>query len=470
MYKKIENSQVSCIFGFSLFLSAFIFYYILLGGKAFILFSDDPHGLVYNSMLFHMLRGRWDVGPSAIGQEAFVRDGLAYAYFGPFPALLRLPLLVLPDWEQLHVERLSCLLAMMTAAAAQSAAVLASLPRGRALVNQAVAPLLLVCVVLGGTPVAVSAKGALVYHEAILWAWAFASLFVAVGVTSLLQPGGPTTASLCLMALLAGLCLLTRVTTAIGLFVGLGLLLLRVLLRGGQGGIARRLAQPTLWAPGLILLAAVLSAALVNLGRWGNPLVFADLHRQVFQIARYPDRVARLDRFGLFNVRRLGFGILYYFVPVWTDWLDAALPLKPRIAALFDALERPASSFLLTDPLSCWLAVLGLRSVVRRTAFAGASLLAAGFAVPPVLMLMAWYMAFRYRVEFQPLLLMLACIGLVDWLPLIDRSAIRRVQLVLMCLCALQLFGTVWFALAYQRAEFGPSCGYVGLSLFAQGC
>lgn len=44
-----------------------------------------------------LLHGRIDVPPEAIGGEAFMRQGKAYGYFGPTPALMRLPLeLLLP--------------------------------------------------------------------------------------------------------------------------------------------------------------------------------------------------------------------------------------------------------------------------------------------------------------------------------------------------------------------------------------
>jgi hypothetical protein len=54
-------------------------------------------GLVFNSMMQHMLQGRFDVDPAAIltGGEVYVRDGRSYAYFGVFCALLRLPLIAI---------------------------------------------------------------------------------------------------------------------------------------------------------------------------------------------------------------------------------------------------------------------------------------------------------------------------------------------------------------------------------------
>ena len=50
-----------------------------------------PFGLTFNSMAAHLLAGRFDVDPAAVGAEGFARDGRIYAYFGIFCALLRLP-------------------------------------------------------------------------------------------------------------------------------------------------------------------------------------------------------------------------------------------------------------------------------------------------------------------------------------------------------------------------------------------
>ena len=48
--------------------------------------------LTFNSMLEHLLHGRFDVDPQIIGTNGYWFKGGVYAYFGIFPALLRLPL------------------------------------------------------------------------------------------------------------------------------------------------------------------------------------------------------------------------------------------------------------------------------------------------------------------------------------------------------------------------------------------
>ena len=53
----------------------------------------QSHGLdgFYDAQADAWLDGRWDIPRERLGFEAFIVDGKAYEYFGPFPALLRVP-------------------------------------------------------------------------------------------------------------------------------------------------------------------------------------------------------------------------------------------------------------------------------------------------------------------------------------------------------------------------------------------
>src|SRR5712691_3708883 len=84
---------------FLLLLPALYYYAFLLtmaGSTG--LFQPVTYGLTFNSMLSHLLEGRFDVDPATIGPEGFLRDGAVYAYFGIFPALFRALFLPLPDF------------------------------------------------------------------------------------------------------------------------------------------------------------------------------------------------------------------------------------------------------------------------------------------------------------------------------------------------------------------------------------
>ncbi len=332
---------------------------ILLAGQRRNIGIDDL-GLTFNSMLDHLLHGRWDVDPAVIGHEAFVHDGKTYAYFGPVPALLRLPIVLLPGWRNLHVELVYCLCAMLAGAGAQAYTLLTILRRNKRATCRALAPPLLSVSLLSGPAIMIAAKGPLIYHESILWAWAWAMLFVAVALDGLMRPLPLTCSRYSVLSLLAGLCLLTRVTTGAGLCVATTMLILR-----GFYLSMRRQAMPKsvipncLSVPTLLLVSFVLVAAAVNEERWNNPFVFADLHDQVFQIELHPERLQRLQHFGSFDLSRIGIGLLYYFAPVWDPLLDHSIPLGTFLYSRFDGLERPSSSLLITDPLWCIFAAYG---------------------------------------------------------------------------------------------------------------
>lgn len=204
---------------------------------------------------------------------------------------------------------------------------------------------------------------------------------------------------------------------------------------------------------------------LVNQGRWGNPLVFANLRMQTILVEEWPERLARLERHGLFDWHRLDIGILYYMLPLWTPQLERALPIESRLDELFDGIERPAASLLLTDPAWCLLSALGIIAIVRRRARTGETLVAAALAVPPTMMLIAWYLAFRYRIEFAPLLVLLSLIGLRDRAPSLTPRSLGPTAVIVSALCFGQVVGAIMAGRTYAEQPFGPTPGYAALSL-----
>jgi hypothetical protein len=146
----------------------------------------------------------------------------------------------------------------------------------------------------------------------------------------------------------------------------------------------------------------------VNEGRWGNPLTFADFTRYGMSKDVYPDRLVRLATYGNFNPERIWFGIGYYVLPVWgLVRPDGHFLWGEAQTRLFDSIELPPGSFLLSDPLV--LALCGIGAVSVRCWRAAALL--CGLAIPPLLMLMAISLSHRYRMEFYPLLMLGAMLG-----------------------------------------------------------
>lgn len=351
---------------------AAIWYALLLCAGSTGMTAPVPHGLVFNSMAQHLLHGRFDVDPAAIGDEGYLRGGLVYAYFGVFPALFRMLFLPLADFATTDFTRIGCLCAVLVMASFKALSVQLVARRNA---------VLLAVMLAGGAQIEFLRPS--IFQEAALWAGACAAAFVYLALRGWLR--GFTPGLLGLMALAAGICLLTRVSTALGLYLALGFLWLTDRRRAYIGPFA-------------ILAAFAAIAGGINLARWGNPLVFADLGRALI-LDRFPDRLARLHEYGEFNPIRIPYAVGYYFVPVWVEMLWAGF--RDRV---FDAVELPPGSFFVTDPLLVGLAVYG---AMRRRLWP----ILAGLAVPIVLMLMAISLTFRYRLEFYPLLELAAFIG-----------------------------------------------------------
>jgi hypothetical protein len=376
------------------------------------LFAPLPHGLTFNSMLLHLLQGRFDVDPAAIGHEGYLRDGAVYSYFGVFPALLRAPLLVLPDFAATELTRISCLLAvsLMAVFKVMSALVVwrsAGAPRDSLLLT------LLVAVILLAGPQIQFLRPS-IFVESVFWSGALAAVFVYLVLRGWTSEGGFSVGLLCGLALVSGLCLLTRVSTGVGLCVAFGL----VWLWQCWSEFRLRSRFPSkrwlaLALPGVVLLLFAGAAGLINYQRWGDPLAFVDLSRALM-LEAFPERAERLREYGAFNPIRLGFGLIYYFLPVWVlrDG-SGQLLWADFVNRTIDSAELPPSTFLISDPLILGLAVYGAVGLVRRSLpnRMPICLAAAGFLIPIGLMLTAISMTFRYRMEFYPLFELLSFAG-----------------------------------------------------------
>ncbi len=367
-----------------------------------------PLDLTFNSMLAHLLHGEFFVDPATVGDEGFLRNGHVYAYWGIWCALLRLPLWLVRRLD-LDMTTWSCLAAVCLAAAAKIRTLLFL----RATVNNPAVDklykLMLLYLVFGGSEIAF--LKASIFQEIVFWAAAFGAIFVYFAVIGLVRQNF-SRRTLSAMALSAGLALLTRVSTGIGLCVAF-LLLLLVLTFERPAANRTRLILP------LVLLAALMTCAgIVNYFRWGNPATFAD-HTLYLMNRYFPDRMPRTRQYGYFNIARIPFGLLYYFLPLWVLAAGGggSLLFEATQTRLMDAVELPPSSFFLTDLLPILFLAILLLALFRRQAqhllaVLQCLALASGLVIPCLLMLTAISMNYRYRMEFYPLLDLLAFLGL----------------------------------------------------------
>jgi hypothetical protein len=115
--------------------------------------------------------------------------------------------------------------------------------------------------------------------------------------------------------------------------------------------------------------AASRSPAAPSISGAGESLTFANLTENIFYRDIYPERLVVLDCYGEFSVARIGYALMYYFLPVWAiispnhEFLFASFQRRT-----IDSVKMPPSSFFLTDPLLILLTAIFLswRSVAAR--------------------------------------------------------------------------------------------------------
>jgi hypothetical protein len=307
-----------------------------------------------------------------------------------------------------------------------------------------------------------------VYQEACLWAGALGASFVFLAIRGVLA-GDFSVGGLCSMAAIAGSALLSRATIGVGLCVAIALLLLVNPMKAASiavGPIWKRALEfvrdlvlsRSVLAPAAVLLLFAVLTGFVNYERWGNPLVFADYHHY---IAEYPDRVVRLQQVGVFNPGRIPFALIYYFFPIWVlQRPDGQQLFYEHETRLFDAVELPPSSFLLTDALLLVLLAFGVWVLARQRKlpvnWPVAIAVAAGLSVSCFFILSFDVLSFRYRIDFHPFMEFGAFVGgaLMLQSPFLARSVTRRGLLVASATSIVASFGEL---ILYRASSFGTA-------------
>jgi len=219
----------------------------------------------YNSMLQHLLHGRFDVDPWTVGQEGFLRNGKVYSYWGIWGALVRLPLALVRRMD-LDVTVWSCLGGICLAGMAKLRTLLLirrHIPES--LESRWAMVLMLVYIGLGGSELAY--LRASIYQEVIDWAVGFAGVFVYFAIKGLIE-GEFTKRTLAWMAAMSGLALLTRVSTGIGLLAAFLLLLGWLVVKNTNKGWAAALLQRRFVVPlAVLLVGLMLDGELFSLGQ-----------------------------------------------------------------------------------------------------------------------------------------------------------------------------------------------------------
>ena len=450
-------------------------------------FHAERFANFYDIQAHSLLDLHWDVPAKQVAFEGFLIDGKTYLYFGPVPALLRLPVLALTDSLDGRLTQVS-----MVAAFAVAIVFITRLSwriRGLVRGNAAASRLELwavggyVFLVAAGSVMLFIASRTFVYHETELWGAAFALAAYDAILGVILEPSRRW---IILAGLWGSAAFLTRATVGAGPLVALGIVLAAVALRrfAGRrlGAPARWLAAPerlgssslTWWLAAAIAVPVVLYVY-VNYSRFGS-FFGVPLGEQVYSQFNPARRRALADNGGnLFGLK---------FLP--TQLLQLVRPDALRFESLFPWITFPGPATVLggvTFDTRDWtssipatmpaLTVLGGGGVVVLVRRAGAAAVRApliGAVSGGLSTLTIAFVANRYMSDLLPAIVLASLVGLHALLGTARREQRRKwtraVAVVMLVLALISLWVNFALAFSYQRALYPQAAsqraGYIG--------
>jgi hypothetical protein len=206
-----EKDQAPNLLPVTLALSVLLWIFTMTGGQQ--IFVEEVLGGAFDSQAEHFLRGDVGVDATAIAHETMMVNGKVRMYFGPFPALLRIPLNFIYPAGHGKWSRISGFCAGIIALFAFAGLVQTAL-RSSPLSQRARNWIGNACVIgfALGSPLLLLLGNLSIYDEAIIWgfAWSFAALYFAW--RSRITEGTALTRSLLAFSFCAGAALLSRAT------------------------------------------------------------------------------------------------------------------------------------------------------------------------------------------------------------------------------------------------------------------
>src|SRR5437764_15040240 len=202
----------------TLLLSAVLWVFTTTGGRQ--IFVKEVLGAAYDSQAEHFLRGDVDVDAEAIGHEATIVNDHVRMYFGPFPALLRIPLNFLYPAGQGTWSRISGFCAGAISLFAFAGLVLVPLASSR--LSSCARNWLGTASVIGfafGSPLLLLLGNLSIYDEAIIWGLALSLAALYFTFRSRQTDGAGLTRSLWGFSLCAAGAFFHQVPSAVPLFL-----------------------------------------------------------------------------------------------------------------------------------------------------------------------------------------------------------------------------------------------------------
>jgi hypothetical protein len=379
------------------------------------IYQDNFYDLQTRAM-FH---GHLSLANGAIGLEGFVHDGRTYTYFGLFPSIIRMPILLVTSSLDGKLTPTYLLLAWLLTGLFASLLLwrVRFLVRGDSVMGRAEATSfgVLMATIMGGTIWMLLAATPFVFNEDLAWSvcLTIASIFALLGVIE--RPSWGRVIASGVLILCANL---DRSTTGWACVVGAGLIALWFLL--GLGGREnRRWFLPVL----VVALVPLIIGCAVNYSKFGVLFGVSNEEQVWTHINAYRRQFLAANHGAEEGSIFVPTNLLSYFRPDGLRFTSVfpfvTLPASPPRAlggVLFDGLYR-TDSLPASTPLLFLLSIWGLVTAFRprsigKVAQTRLLLLAAGSAGAALLL---WgSIAPRYLADYVPFLTLASAVAMAD--------------------------------------------------------
>jgi hypothetical protein len=398
----------------------------------------------YDAQARAILNGRLTLPNGSISGEAFIHNGHTYTYFGIFPSILRMPILLMTHSLDGRLTPLSMAVAWVVTAVFSTLLLwrIRVVLRGDRLLGwtEAGAYSILIFSILAGSVLLFLGSQPDVYTEDLSWsvALACATFFALVGVAE--RPSWGRVLSCGLLILLTNL---NRSTT--GYACILAALLFAVWFGLGRAGADnRRWAIPMLLA-GFVPLAA---GCAIDYAKFGILIGFPASKQILFNAFGF----SHINGGHYWGLRFLPSTLQAYVDPsnirMTSLFPYITLPDNPTHPIAHTALftRAPTAGVVPSMPLlfaaGVWGVVSAFMPKQRSAARALRILLVAAAVTAGAVMVFGWILE-RFVGDFMPLLILASTLGMVDiWSRLADRRRTLRV-VVLATIAVLATFGVL---------------------------
>lgn len=420
-------------------------------------FMEEPHwglGRFYDEQARALFHGRWYGSPRSFFIERITVDGRHYMYFGPWPSVLRMPVLLLTDDLDGRLTRASLLLAygvFMGGVSRLLWQVRSIRGRGEPGRRELIGVVGYLLAIGCGTPIIFLSASAWVYDEAILWGAGWGIWSIHFALAHLLDRGR---LSLVLASLTTTLAITSRVTfgmlgvLVLGMFAAALVFATRrhersrkVGLRlAGLLGIDAHTDAPRPWLIGAAAVLPVTVYSSINWAKFGS-LFAVPFHQQDIVNKADPRRLDVLAANGndLLSFDEVPTNLINYFRPdgitlhrlfPFVDFSDGIVVVGQPTRDV----EGVYSSISVTTTLVLVLALFGLVTLavprlaakwnLERLRVLRVPAIACCVMVGPTLMFPSVFQ--RYAVDFIPALILLSMVGLYASTAAIGSNVGRR--------------------------------------------